>query len=70
MVTGVSTDRLWISPSATDLRYRRVCRSPTTIDALTEARTPTPTPTHHYSSGGRPRTSPLRPCCCAAARSL
>jgi hypothetical protein len=56
--------------AAVHLRHRRARRSPTTIDAPTKARTPTPTVTHHRFSGGRPRTLPLRPCCCAAARSL
>jgi hypothetical protein len=66
---GVSTDRLPISHAAARLRHRRMHRSPATIDAPTEARTSTLTPTHRHSSGGRPRTLPPRPCCCAAARS-
>jgi hypothetical protein len=37
METGVSADRLQVSHVAVHLRHRRVCRSLTTIDALTEA---------------------------------
>jgi hypothetical protein len=42
-------------------------RRPTTIDAPMKVRMPMPT--HHFSSGGRPRTWPMRPCCCVATRS-
>jgi hypothetical protein len=70
MVTGMSVDRLQINHVAAHLRHWHARRSPTTIDAPTEARTPTPNPTHRHSSGGRPRTLPLRSCCCAAAQSL
>jgi hypothetical protein len=34
-----------------------------------QARTSTSTPTQHHSFGGRPKTWPLRLCCCATARS-
>jgi hypothetical protein len=70
--TDASAVRLSISRTATHLRHRHTGRRSTTTDAPTEARTSTPTPmlTPCHSSDGRLRTSPLRPCCCAAARSL
>jgi hypothetical protein len=70
--TGASAVRLPISRTAARLHRRHWGRRPTTIDTRTEAQTsmPTPTLTPHHSSGRRFRTSPLRPCCCAAARSL
>jgi hypothetical protein len=70
MATDVSTDRLQISRAAAHLRHQRAHRSPTTISAPTQVRTPTPMLTHRHSSSGHPRTLLLRPCCCSATRSL
>jgi hypothetical protein len=66
---GASTVRLAISRTATHQCRQRA----TTTNTPTRERTSTPTPTpmltlRHFSSR-RLRTLPLRPCCCAAARS-
>jgi hypothetical protein len=70
--TGASAVQLSISRTAARLCHRHAGRRPTTTNAPTEVRmsTPTPTLTPRPSSGERLRTSPLQPCCCAAARSL
>jgi hypothetical protein len=65
--TGANADQLQISRVVAHLRRPRAHQSPTTIDAPMEAQMPTPM--HHHSSGGRPRTWLLQPCCYAAARS-
>jgi hypothetical protein len=70
METGSSVVRLQTSRTAVHLRHQCTHRSLTTINAPMDARTPTPTPTHRHFSGRRPKTLLLRPCCCAAVRSL
>jgi hypothetical protein len=70
--TGASAVWLPISRTAAHLCCRHADRRATTTNAPTKAWTSTLTPTLtlcHFS-GGRPRTSPLWPCCYAAARSL
>jgi hypothetical protein len=71
MATRASTARLQTSRTAVLLRRRHVGQSPTTTDAPMEVRTLTRTLklTLRHFSGRRLRTLPLRPCCCAAARS-
>jgi hypothetical protein len=68
MATDASVARLQTSRTAAHLRRRHAGQSLTTTDAPTRARTPTLT-LHHFF-GGRLKTLPLRPCCCAVARSL
>jgi hypothetical protein len=50
-------------------RRREHTTTDTPMRARTSTPTPTPTLTLRHFSGGRLRTLPLRPCCCAAARS-
>jgi hypothetical protein len=50
MEIGASVVRLQTSRTVVHLRHRCARRSPTTIDAPMEARTPTPTPMHRYFS--------------------
>jgi hypothetical protein len=65
IATGANADRLQISRVVMRLHHRHARRTPTTIDAPMEAQMPTSM--HCHSSGGRPRTLPLWPCCCVAA---
>jgi hypothetical protein len=71
MVTGASAALLGTSRTAVHLRHRRAGQSSTTIDVPTQERTSMrkPTLTLHHSSGECPKTLPLQPCYCAAARS-
>jgi hypothetical protein len=70
--TGASAVRLSISRTVVHLRRRHAGQRATTTDAPTKVQmsTPTLTLTPRHSSGECPTTSPLRPYCCAAARSL
>jgi hypothetical protein len=70
MATDASAVRLPISCTVPHQCHRRAGRHATTTDAPMRVRTSTPslTLTVRHSSGGRRRTLPLRPCCCAATR--
>jgi hypothetical protein len=70
--TGASTIRLPISRTAAHLRHRHAGWCVTTTDVPTKVRMSMLTLmlTTRHSYGGRPKTSLLRSCCCAAARSL
>jgi hypothetical protein len=69
MAIDASTVRLPISRTAAHQHHQHVGRRAAATDTQTRARTSTSTPTLtlRHSSGGRPRTSPQQPCCCAAA---
>jgi hypothetical protein len=69
MVIGASAVRLQTRRMTAHPRRRHAGWSPTTTDAPMVAQTPTQMPTHHHFFGRHPRTLPLRPCYCMAARS-